>query len=500
MAIETELKLRIAPEYLAGLKRHPLLRLHQQSRPHTRRVYSIYFDTPKLKLQQAGIALRLRRSGRRWVQTLKGGGEVQGGLHQRLEWETAVRGPALEPDKLAQVQIPDGLSLRNVHPVFVTDISRNSRIMQWQGAQIELSIDQGEITTAHERVPLCEIELELLTGSPVQLFGLALEIFNVVPCELETVSKAEQGYRLHAGMALSPVRSSAVKLKRQETAAAAMQRLIWSVMLQVQGNLAGLAKEQNEEYLHQLRVGLRRLRLILRIAYSMHQCEVLDSFRQEFSRLCKALGTVREWDVLMANILQPLCNRMPQDGNLHALLETGRQLREDRYHALMQEVTMHDWQSLLLRFGMWMLGDYWEKFTADNIPAEQYAVLQLDFFAGRLTQAAQNVDYQDAARLHEMRILAKKLRYGSEFFASMFGRHKVEKYLAILNALQDVLGQINDDTVALGLLETLSQSQDMRGGVSAVSLVRGWIMHDQGRLQEMLEIKLRDFQQQRPFW
>src|SRR3989339_673406 len=96
MAIETELKLRIAPGQLAKLKRHPLLKAHQLTRPGTRRLYNIYFDTPKLELNQSAMALRLRRSGRQWLQTLKGGGSIQGGLHQRNEWEMPVRGPALD--------------------------------------------------------------------------------------------------------------------------------------------------------------------------------------------------------------------------------------------------------------------------------------------------------------------------------------------------------------------------------------------------------------------
>src|SRR4030065_2661721 len=96
MAIETELKLRIAPEQLARLKRHALLKEHQVTRPATRRLYNIYYDTPKLELHQSGMALRLRRAGRQWLQTLKGGGSVKAGLHQRNEGEGAVHGAALD--------------------------------------------------------------------------------------------------------------------------------------------------------------------------------------------------------------------------------------------------------------------------------------------------------------------------------------------------------------------------------------------------------------------
>src|SRR5674476_1468572 len=96
MAVETELKLRIAPEQLARLKRHALLKTYSITRPTTRRLQNIYYDTPKLDLHKSEMALRLRHAGRQWLQTLKGGGSVHAGLHQRNEWEVPVQGPALD--------------------------------------------------------------------------------------------------------------------------------------------------------------------------------------------------------------------------------------------------------------------------------------------------------------------------------------------------------------------------------------------------------------------
>ena len=204
MAVETELKLRIAPEQLAKLKRHPLLKAHQLTRPVTRRLYNIYYDTPKLELHQSGMALRLRRSGRQWLQTLKGGGSVQGGLHQRNEWEMPVSGLALDfslPLVEAWKDVLPKHLRKKLKPVFVTDFSRNSRMLLWQGAQIELCMDQGEVSTEQQRAPVCELELELISGEAQQLFELALAILDILPFELESISKAEQGFRLMAGAA-----------------------------------------------------------------------------------------------------------------------------------------------------------------------------------------------------------------------------------------------------------------------------------------------------------
>ena len=124
MAVETELKLRITPGQLARLKRHPLLKEHSSTRPVTRRLYNIYYDTPKLDLYRSGMALRLRHAGRQWLQTLKGGGSVKAGLHQRNEWEVPVSGPALDFSGAEGVDwdkhLP-GLSRKKLQPIFVTD-------------------------------------------------------------------------------------------------------------------------------------------------------------------------------------------------------------------------------------------------------------------------------------------------------------------------------------------------------------------------------------------
>jgi len=76
MSVETELKLRIAPEHMARLKRDPLLKTMAAGRASTRRLHNVYFDTPSLDLHRHQMALRLRRVGGTWLQTLKGGGGV----------------------------------------------------------------------------------------------------------------------------------------------------------------------------------------------------------------------------------------------------------------------------------------------------------------------------------------------------------------------------------------------------------------------------------------
>ena len=146
MAIETELKLHITPENLLRLKRHPFLRSLSATRARTLKLYSIYFDTAELELRKQAMALRLRRVGKQWLQTLKGGGQVSAGLHQRNEWEMPVPTEQLDFDllKASGGELPHGVRNR-LQPVFVTDFVRNVRLLKFEGAEIELCMDSGVI-------------------------------------------------------------------------------------------------------------------------------------------------------------------------------------------------------------------------------------------------------------------------------------------------------------------------------------------------------------------
>src|SRR5258706_5677945 len=72
MPQEIEIKLSVEPEHAQRL--WAVLALHPHRKPATRRLFSAYYDTPDLRLQNSGVALRLRREGKRWIQTVQRGG------------------------------------------------------------------------------------------------------------------------------------------------------------------------------------------------------------------------------------------------------------------------------------------------------------------------------------------------------------------------------------------------------------------------------------------
>ena len=502
MPIETELKLRITPLHLARLRRHPLLRAHRTAPPLTRRLHNIYYDTPELDLHKSGMALRLRRAGRQWLQTLKGGGSAQAGLHRRSEWEVPVSRAALDFSQPGAAEwdeyLPQAMRGR-LQPLFVTDFSRTTWLLEWQGAQVELCMDRGEVRAGERSAPICELELELKAGEPRQLFALALALLDIVPLEPEAVSKAERGYRLLSGRAEGPVKAAPLRLEKTATLAQALQALIWSCLAHWQDNLRGAMESEDAEYLHQLRVALRRLRVVLRMTMSYGADEHLSDLNKEVTAMCVGLGHARDWDVFIAQALQPMCVRMPAHAGLQALLQAAQRQRDRQRATLRGETQARAAQRLMLRLAAWMNGPYWQGF-AGEAPARGSARRCLRKLARRIAAFSSAPDAAGAAQLHALRILAKKLRYSAEFFASLYGRHKVAAYLAALSKMQDTLGQINDVAVAYRLLDGLVDEPALSVHQEAIALAKGWIAHDLSRQFAALRKVRQHFDEQPAFW
>ena len=201
MSTEIELKLLIAPEDARRLLRHPLIKALTQQKCPPQRLLSIYYDTTECVLYKQHIALRLRRVGRRWIQTVKTEGRAIAGLHERSEWECittkgtfvfhAIADPTLR-ELFADTHLQHALQ-----PVFVTEFSRIRRMLELpSGDVVECSLDRGEIRAGEDRLPICEVELELKSGDPRRLSDLALRLQETLSLEPENVSKAERGYRL----------------------------------------------------------------------------------------------------------------------------------------------------------------------------------------------------------------------------------------------------------------------------------------------------------------
>src|SRR6266851_5023481 len=231
---EIELTLQVRVEDLPRLRDSPLLSAPGTAVEVTRTLDSVYFDTTDRRLQRQNTTLRVRKQGRRYVQTIKSAGRDRGGAFHRDEWESPLASAV--PD-LAGVsaEAANGhlgrLKTSELRPVFASHIKRTIRRIgngaDSSGAAIEIAFDEGEIRTPDgAALPVSEVELELKRGEPRALYDLALALSEIAPLRIESRSKAERGYALVDDEGKMPVHAAPIELTPDITVECALGIII----------------------------------------------------------------------------------------------------------------------------------------------------------------------------------------------------------------------------------------------------------------------------------
>lgn len=202
MSSEIELKLRIAAADIPRLRRHRLVCQHRVGRAVTRKLASIYYDTPQLALLKAGISLRVRRMSGGWFQSIKTAGKVSGGLHDRQEWEDLLHRGQPDFSKITEPwlrAIFDNNELRAaLRPLFTTEVKRTEWQLDTGRGLIEMALDVGHLVIdGTAQAEICELELELKQGEQQQLFDFAQALQQSIALQAEDTSKAELGYAFY---------------------------------------------------------------------------------------------------------------------------------------------------------------------------------------------------------------------------------------------------------------------------------------------------------------
>ena len=193
MSQEIELKLTISQRAVAEFLQLAVL---APLASDTFELENTYFDTPDLALTMNGSALRIRKRGSHFVQTLKNRGVNIGGLHQREEWEIPIAENRLDLSLFPPLALPEVVDAEVLEPLFTTHFTRRRWQLSHQQSQIELVLDAGEVAAGTNTDLICEVELELKTGTLADLFDLALLLSQQVALMPSDISKAERGYRL----------------------------------------------------------------------------------------------------------------------------------------------------------------------------------------------------------------------------------------------------------------------------------------------------------------
>ncbi len=503
MPTEVELKLSAAPGAFAAVRRHRALIEANAGRARSTSIVSRYYDTPTSELFERGVALRLRRRGASWLQTVKGSGDAAAGMHRRTEYEWPLLRPRLDPGKLAETPWATLFADTSARlaPVFTTEITRTERALKFaDGTRATLSFDRGAVRAGRKRSPLCEIEIELVEGDARRLYDLALALCADIPLTLAHASKAERGYALARSRPARPVRAGKVALSLDVAAPHALAAIAIDCLAQIGGNAEVLRDGRDGEFLHQLRVGVRRMRSLLKLAAGAPGAAEAASLDSGLAALGEVFGPARDWDVFASGTLAAVAPHL-HDKELRAFgrlrLRAARKRRLLRLEA-QSEAGSQRFSCLLLALGRFCAG---LELAAPDPAATVLARASLDRSERRLRKRGKRLRQADAAGRHRVRVAAKKLRYAAEFFAPLFRRAGANDYIDALSALQGTLGNLNDMAAAARLLDELMAPVRNDAELShAAGIVRGWTASMSARELERLPKSWRQFAKTKRFW
>jgi CHAD domain-containing protein len=274
-----------------------------------------------------------------------------------------------------------------------------------------------------------------------------------------------------SGAAKAKVEVALAYDQRADAGATAVLRRLLGVILE---NMPGALEGSDSEYLHQLRIAVRRSRTVQRQLGGAFPVLELPGFRSEFRWLQRATGDARDLDVYVEE-LDGLARMLPPGirgdldplrpvlahGRLAARAEMTTALRSARVQALFD-----DWEQLL------------ESVVELPLDDRPIATRPLGAAVGRrirkvygrvLAMGAAIDDDSPAADYHELRKKSKELRYLLELFAvNLFEDEVVSSAIAALKSVQDVLGRHQDREVQMGMLRSVAgEVASLPGGAAA---------------------------------
>ena len=452
------------------------------------RLRAQYFDTPDRQLIKAGLALRLRQEGRQWVQTLKMAGEH---ALSRLEYNHPRPDPSLDLSLYADTPAHKVLSKHAaaLGVRYETDIRREWRRVRTTAGTVEVAFDLGKIRAGILELPVSEVEFELVSGQLGAVFLLGMKWQAQHGLILDLRSKAERGDQLarlaQQLSALGDLTDSAVTAARAAAVAdfwaprcvapiemsssmttdnglglttlECLEHIARNAAILAEVDTAGICRAGTAEHVHQLRVGMRRLRsawALFRGIAGLPPEPWQEAVKVHFA----ALGTARDDDVLRETLLPKLNAAGQPPLRLRATPDS---------HASQQLAASPAFQGWLLDMLAWTLGVHPLQtsepaaLTAPKARATLKNDLRKRLHKWHTRVLSDGLKFNELAieSKHDLRKRAKRLRYGLQFAESLLPATRLGHYRKSLSQIQDILGEMNDLYVARERFEDIREDQ-----------------------------------------
>lgn len=512
--LETELKFHVPKSSIASFEKA----LHRGA-TQTLVLKALYFDTAGRHLARQKIALRLRLENDQWIQTLKIATSETS--LTRIELNHPRPSPDLDLSVYADTPA-ESLIAHLSEPLTVcyeTQVLRLMRLIRTPVGAVEIAYDCGFVRAGPLDLPICEVELELKLGEIAALFALANQWQRDHSLVMDARSKSERGdllarlnhklEEIDTESAENPSHLKALEVDKYWSARNAKPIALMSDMSASQGlrcvmaecldqiirnsavlaqiDTLGIHALDTTEHVHQLRVGIRRMRT----AWSLFKdlCELpTQAQRDGIKKYFALLGGSRDNNVLLNDLL-PLLMEAGQPA-----LALQEQVVEDHASAVAQDPLFQSWLVQMSAFvhspapssGMSIPSVHPHRLTKVILPKLRQwhrKILKEGLLFAQLGTEAR----------HELRKRVKKLRYALQFTDALLEHKQLKPYLKDLSKVQNILGEMNDLTNAQEKFTALRDSQP------SAWFACGWLTYKLDQLQTDAEYAFRKLSSN-PYW
>jgi CHAD domain-containing protein len=294
--------------------------------------------------------------------------------------------------------------------------------------------------------------------------------------------------------AREPVKGAPIELAARPRVVETALQVLESSVTQLRENAEGVRQENAPDFVHQLRVGVRRLRTAIRFFRAALDAPVLDRLLEEAAWLFRSLGPLREYDVFLRDVLGPFAGQRGVAALERAVQDERAALLNDARKALASQRFVHLVRDLLAYQGELSQRKH-------SLKLRGYARKKLDKRLAQANALRDAVDSKDPVAQHALRKQLKKLRYACEFVCAAFPDRAAQRYLKRLETVQDALGALQDVAVAEHVLAAQLGHLDPRTVRSPLpGKIRALLDERSARATEALARAWRKFERADPFW
>ena len=293
----------------------------------------------------------------------------------------------------------------------------------------------------------------------------------------------------------APQKAAPVQLHPKMHPTQACGTIAQTCLAQLAANAAGVLASDDPEFIHQARVALRRLRSALRLFRPHLDVAFYARFDPELRWLAGLLGHARDWDVLASQTVPRILNPAgaQRAGAAERALAQAIAPRREQCRGAVRKALRSRRYRQLMRTGEAEFSAL-EQLAPDDTRLRDFAAARLKRVAKKLHIKPRALHAMDAEKRHRVRIHAKRLRYAIDFFASLYKYKRVRRYEAPLGRLQDALGRLNDEAVALSLFAALPVTE------SALRALHAGLQAGTEDCLAEAEKALRKLADAEPFW